>query len=110
MHEVSPETVQAAQEHALQLIQQGKHVTDIAQKLQKGDSREVELAQNLEPYSETIQEHANKSLNLAESLESNPSSEVLGASAKAHIEAVNAHRGTSIIGTENRVKLKSLIA
>ena len=33
MHEVSPETVQAAQKHALELIEQGKHITDVAQKL-----------------------------------------------------------------------------
>jgi|SRR5579883_1385001 len=91
MHEVSSNTVQAAQKHALSLIEQAKYIADIAQKLKNSNSTSVELAQRLEIYSKTILEHANKSLDLAQSLESNPSVEVLSASIEEHIHASNAH-------------------
>jgi inhibitor of KinA sporulation pathway (predicted exonuclease) len=91
MHEVSSETTEAAQKHALELIEQGKHVTDVAQRLKNGNSTEIELAQHLEPYGEIIQEHAHRSLDSALNLQSNRSNEVLSASIEEHVEAANAH-------------------
>ncbi|NMG22979.1 hypothetical protein [Brasilonema bromeliae] len=91
MHEISPQTVQAAQKHALQSLEHGKSVEEVGKRLQSDDQTKPEIGQSIEASGKTIQKQAQESLEKAQQLKEDPSVEVFSESAQAHINASQNH-------------------
>lgn len=89
MHKVSEQTVQAAQEHALISLEHGKSIEEVGLRMQS-DQTEQE-GQRIKAYGETVQKHAQKSLEKAQKLTEDNSTDVFVESVQEHIKASVAH-------------------
>lgn len=91
MHEISPESVQAAQEHAKQSLEDGKSVEKVGKHLQNNDLITPEIGQHIEAAGKTIQKQSQESLEKAQELTENNSTEVFSESVQSHIDAIETH-------------------
>ena len=91
MHEISPQSVQAAHKHALQSIEHGKSVEEVGKRLQTNNQTKPEIGQSIEASGKTIQKQAQESLEKAQELKEAPSVEVYSESVQAHINASQNH-------------------
>ena len=91
MHQISQQTAEAAQKHALQSIEHGKSVEEIGNRLQNNDQIAPEIGESIEASGKTIQKKSQESLKKAQELAENGSTKVFGESVQAHVDAIESH-------------------
>ena len=91
MHQISQQTAEAAQKHALQSKEHGKSVEEVGKRLLEDDLMEPVIGQSIEASGRTIQKKSQQSLDLAQELAENGSTEVFAESIQAHVEATENH-------------------
>ncbi|HYX18794.1 MAG TPA: hypothetical protein VE944_31380 [Nostoc sp.] len=95
MHEVSKQTIEAAQKHAQKSIEHSKEVQELGKSLQTNGQIEPEQKERIEAYGETMHEHAQKFQESAHRLTEDPSTDIYAEAVEecikvnqAHIEAI----------------------
>ncbi|MDZ8225968.1 MULTISPECIES: hypothetical protein [unclassified Nostoc] len=91
MHEISKQTIEAAQKHAQKSIEHSQEVQELAKSLQTDDQIEPEQKERIEGFGETMQEHAQKFQELAHRLIEDPSTDIFAEAVKEHIKVNQAH-------------------
>lgn len=91
MHQISQQTAQAAQKHALQLLEQGKLVEERGLRLQSDNLLEEKTGQSIERAGKTIQERAQDILGHTHQLAEDGSIEVFSECVQAHVDANQSH-------------------
>lgn len=91
MHQISQETAQLAQKHALQSLEHGKSVEEIGKRLQTDDIFEQEIGQSIEGSGQTAQEKAQEFLAHTQQLAEDGSTEAFSECVQAHIDANQSH-------------------
>lgn len=90
-HQISKQTAQAIQKHALQVFRQGELVEEIGKSMLSKDFFKEEIGQNIKLFEKNIQEKALNTLKKRHKLEIDNSTEVFLESLQAHIDANRSH-------------------
>lgn len=91
MHQVSQQTAQLAQKHALQALEQGKSIEEVGKQLQSNNLFEKKIGQSIEGAGKTIQEKSQYFLEKTQQLAEDNSTEVFLECLQAHVEANKSH-------------------
>ncbi|MFN6565130.1 MAG: hypothetical protein RMY28_035760 [Nostoc sp. ChiSLP01] len=87
MHKISPQAGQQAIEHSKTSLRHGKIVEEIGHRLENSDPSEQEHGQFLIEHGKNIQQYAQESLDKAQRLTEDGSTEVFTEVLQAHIDA-----------------------
>ena len=85
MHKVSKQTIQSAQKHAQELLEQGKAVKELGESLQTDDQTSHQQGKHIEDCGESIQKQAHKVKDLTTRLAEDGSTEVFTEAVQEHI-------------------------
>ncbi|MEH2285952.1 hypothetical protein [Nostoc sp.] len=91
MHKVSQKTIQAAQKHAQELLEQGKGVKELGESLQTDDQTSSQQGKCIEDCGESIQKQAQKAKDLTKKLAEDGSTEVFIEAVQQHININQAY-------------------
>ena len=91
MHQVSQQTAQLAQKHALQSLEKGKLIEEVGKRWQSDNLLEEEIGQSIEESGKTIQEKAEDFLEKTQKLAEDNSVKVFSECLQAHVDANKSH-------------------
>ncbi|MEH2424786.1 MAG: hypothetical protein V7K48_28960 [Nostoc sp.] len=91
MHQISKQTIEKAQKHAQEALEQSKEVEQLAKSLQINDQIGEEQKERILANIETMHKHAQKFQDLVYRLAEDPSTDVYSEAIKEHIKVNEAH-------------------
>ncbi|MFN6479947.1 hypothetical protein [Nostoc sp. DedQUE07] len=91
MHKISQQTIQTAQKHAQELLEQGKAVKELGESLQTDDHTSHQQGKRIEDSGESIQKQAQKVKDLTKKLAEDGSTEVFTEAVEEHINITKTH-------------------
>lgn len=91
MHQISQQTVQIAQKHALQSLKHGKTIEEVGKRVQNNSPVEPKVGQSIEEGGEGMLKNAQEFLNKTQKLASKRSTKAFTESVQAHINTTQSH-------------------
>jgi exonuclease VII large subunit len=91
MHEISQQNVELAQHHAKDVLKHGKSIEELGKRLQNHDETDKKIGQQIEAHGKNIQKHGQESLEKAQKLAEDNSTNTFTQSVEAHINASQIH-------------------
>ena len=91
MHKVSQQTIQTAQKHAQELLEQGKATKELGESLQTDDQTSHQQGKRIEDCGEIIQKQAQKVKDLTKRLTEDGSTEVFTEAVHKHVNITQTH-------------------
>ncbi|MDZ8087531.1 MAG: hypothetical protein RMY16_18500 [Nostoc sp. DedQUE12b] len=91
MHKVSQQTIQTAQKHAQELIEQSKAVKELGESLQTDDQSSHQKGKRIKDCGESMEKQAHKVKDLTARLAEDASTEVFTEAVQEHINLTQTH-------------------